>query len=141
MLCSIDETYLEQKSAFRILWTEEGNNIVVWFVAKHKDVSRLMKLIDDSKRRSARQLIPESLVAELHHEGLFPQTSARKEVLLDVFGNTPLKVYDVTLNTINDIATEAWTPKLHLTDEERDIVEGEGTTLVLGRSGTGRVGG
>ena len=33
---------------------------------------------------------------------------------------------------------ESWTPKLHLTDEERDIVEAEGTVLVLGRSGTGK---
>lgn len=136
----VDETYLEQKSGFRILWTEEGDSIVVWFVSKHKDVSRLMRLIDDSKRRSACQLIPESLVSELHDEGLLPTASSRKEVLLDMFGNTPLKVYDVALNTISDIASEAWSPKLHLTDEERDIVEGEGTTLVLGRSGTGKVG-
>ena len=36
----IDESYLENKGGgFRILWTEEGDRIVVWFIAKHK-VSR-----------------------------------------------------------------------------------------------------
>lgn len=32
----IYETYLENKSGFRILWTEEGGRLVVWFIAKHK---------------------------------------------------------------------------------------------------------
>jgi len=33
----IDESYLENKGGgFRILWTEEGDRIVVWFIAKHK---------------------------------------------------------------------------------------------------------
>lgn len=133
------ETYLEQKSGFRILWTEEGNNIVIWFVAKHKEVSRLMKLIDDSKSRSARQQLPASLVSELQNDYLLPQLASRKEVLLDVFGNTPMKIYDVNLTSIDEITRKEWTPKLHLTDEEREIVEGDGTVLVLGRSGTGKV--
>ena len=38
LLCSFtDESYLENKGGgFRILWTEEGDRIVVWFIAKHK---------------------------------------------------------------------------------------------------------
>ena len=131
------ETYLEQKSGHRILWTEEGNNIVVWYIAKHKQVSRLMQLIDNSKSRSARQHVPDSLVSELQNEGLLPKNEP-KEVLLDIFGNVPLKVYDVNFNTINEIKNDSWTPQLHLTEEERDIVEAEGTVLVLGRSGTGK---
>ncbi len=112
------------------------------FVAKHKEVSRLMRLMDDSKNRSARQQLPQSLVSDLEHEGLITrqQTQQKEDVLLDVFGNVPLKLYDVHLGSIEDIITkEAWTPTLHLTEEERDVVETEGTVLLLGRSGTGKV--
>ena len=136
---TIYETYLEQKSGFRILWTEEGENIVIWFVAKHKEVSRLMQLIDDSKSRTARQQLSESAISDLRNENLLPsQREAKKEVLLDVFSNVPLKLYDISYHSIDDIATELWSPKLHLTDEERDVVEADGTVLVLGRSGTGK---
>ena len=87
---TIYETYLEQKSGFRILWTEEGENIVIWFVAKHKEVSRLIQLIDDSKSRTARQHLSESVISNLRSENLLPsQGAAQKEVLLDVFGNVP----------------------------------------------------
>ena len=55
---TIYETYLEQKSGHRILWTESGNSLLIWYVAKHKNVSRLMSLIDDAESRSKRQLIP-----------------------------------------------------------------------------------
>lgn len=136
----IYETYLEQKSGHRILWTEEKDGkIVIWYVAKHKQVSRLMQLIDDSKSRSARQQIPQALISELQNESYTPsKNEPSREVLLDIFNNVPLKIYDVNFNTINEIAKESWTPKLHLTDEERDIVEAEGTVLVLGRSGTGK---
>lgn len=132
---SNSETYLEQKSGFRILWTEEGESIIIWFVAKHKEVSRLMKLIDDSKSRSARQQMPEALVAELQNDSPRP----RKKVMLDVFGNAPLKLYDFGSDSIDEITKKSWSPRLHLTDEERDVVEAEGTILVLGRSGTGKV--
>ena len=136
---TIYETYLEQKSGFRILWTEEGENIVIWFVAKHKEVSRLMQLIDDSKSRTARQQLSESVISDLRNENLLPsQREAKKEVLLDVFSNIPLKLYDISYQSIDDIATSSWSPKLHLTDEERDVVEADGTVLVLGRSGTGK---
>jgi len=136
---TIYETYLEQKSGFRILWTEEGDNIVIWFVAKHKEVSRLMKLIDDCKSRTARQQLPESVISDLQHEDLLPSHAKEKKgILLDVFGNVPLKLYDVNFHSINDITMESWTPKLHLTEEERDVVKATGTVLVLGRSGTGK---
>ncbi len=134
----IFETYLEQKSGHRILWTEERGSIIIWYIAKHKQVSRLMQLIDDSKSRSARQQMPATLVGELQHEGLLERNAPKKEVLIDIFGNVPLKIYDVNFNTINEITRDSWTPRLHLTDEERDIVEADGTVLVLGRSGTGK---
>ena len=134
----IFETYLEQKSGHRILWTEESGSIIIWYIAKHKSVNRLMQLIDDSKSRSARQQMPATLVSELQNEGLLHQDEPKKEVLIDIFGNTPLKIYDVNFNAINEIAKDSWTPRLHLTEEERDIVEADGTVLVLGRSGTGK---
>lgn len=136
---TIYETYLEQKSGFRILWTEEEDNIIVWFVAKHKEVSRLMKLIDDSKSRSARQQLSEEIISELQCDNLIPHSAQREGVLLDMFGNVPLKLYDMTFQSIDDMTMESWTPKLHLTDEEREVVEANGTVLVLGRSGTGKV--
>ena len=137
----IFETYLEQKSGFRILWTEEGDSIVVWFVAKHKEVSRLMRLIDDSKNRTARQRMSHELISDFRNENLVRQSTQKDGVLLDVFGNVPLKLYEATFHSINEITKDSWTPKLHLTEEERDIVETEGTVLVQGRSGTGKVSG
>jgi len=82
--------------------------------------------------------LPATLVSELQHEGLLQQNEPKKEVLIDIFGNVPLKIYDVNFSTINDITRDSWTPRLHLTGEERDIVEADGTVLVLGRSGTGK---
>ena len=113
---------------------------MIWFIAKHKEVSRLMQLIDDSKSRTARQQLPESVISELRNDNLLPsQRTAQKEgVLLDVFGNVPIKLYDINFHSIDEIATESWSPRLHLTDEERDVVQAEGTVLVLGRSGTGK---
>ena len=125
---TIYETYLEQKSGFRILWTEEGETIVVWFVAKHKSVSRLMQLIDDAKSRSARQQIPDHLIDQSD------QTRESDKILLDV-GNAPLKVYDISFHELDDITKASWTPHLHLTDEEKNVVEANGTVLLLGRSG------
>lgn len=137
---TIFETYLEQKLGFRILWTQEGTSIVVWFVAKHKDVSCLMRMIDDCKSRTARQQISQSLISDLQNENLVHQvTTQNNGVLLDVFGNVPLKLYEVKFHSISDIANDSWTPKLYLTDEERDVVEAKGTVLVLGRSGTGKM--
>jgi hypothetical protein len=137
----IFETYLEQKSGFRIIWTQEDNNIVVWFVAKHKEVSRLMRLIDDSKSRTARQQMSQELISNLQNEDLVHQSTQKDGVLLDVFGNVPLKLYEATFHGIDEITKDAWTPKLYLTEEERDVVEAEGTVLVQGRSGTGKVSG
>jgi len=50
----------------------------------------------------------------------------------------PLKVYDIGTAEIDNIAKKDWTPKLHLTKEEREVVEIRGTVLLLGRSGTGK---
>jgi len=132
----IYESYLENKSGFRILWTQEGDRIVVWFIAKHKNVSRLAKLIDDAKNRTARQQLPESFISELENGNSSAQP--KREVLLDALGNVPLKLYDVSFDSVSDIVKKSWTPQMHLTDEERKVVEAKGTVLLLGRSGTGK---
>ena len=150
------------------MWTQEGERIIVWFIAKHKvsmvqvlvnhfmishvsyilsfspfsasvkSVSRLAKLIDDAKNRTARQQIPQPLVDELNSADPATQASTKKEILLDPIGNVPMKLYDVALDSIDDIATTSWTPQMSLTDEERKVVEAKGTVLLLGRSGTGK---
>jgi hypothetical protein len=58
------------------------------------------------------------------------------DVKLDPIGNVPLKVYDI--ENVDDIVTDDWAPRMHLTREERDVVEAKGTVLLLGRSGTGK---
>ena len=133
----IYETYLEQKSGFRILWTERDDYLLVWYVAKHKSVSRLMRLIDDSKSRSDRQRMSIDEISELNDD--FPaDRDDEHEIFLDPLGNVPLKVYDIGTEDIDKIAKEDWTPALHLTEEERDVVETVGSVLLLGRSGTGK---
>eukprot|EP00980_Cylindrotheca_fusiformis_P000142 scaffold24_cov128-Cylindrotheca_fusiformis.AAC.15 len=49
-----------------------------------------------------------------------------------------MKVYEVALNDVGEVASGSWIPRLKLTDEERDVVESRGTVLLLGRSGTGK---
>lgn len=132
----ISYSTLEQKSGFRILWTLEGDTIVIWFVAKHKSVSRLMKLIDDSKSRSARQMMPSSVLAQLSDNS--QANGSQRRILLDI-GNAPLKVYDLNFGCLDDITKASWTPQMHLTEEERGVVQACGTVLLLGRSGTGKV--
>jgi hypothetical protein len=41
-------------------------------------------------------------------------------------------------NEIQEMETSRWLPPLHLTKQEREVVEKEGTVLLLGRSGTGK---
>ncbi|KAL9181777.1 hypothetical protein ACHAXT_012120 [Thalassiosira profunda] len=135
----IYETYLENRhGGYRILWTEEGGSIVVWFVAKHKSVSRYAELIDDAKNRTARQQLPQSFVSELESGGSEHQAPVKREILLDPIGNVPLKTYDVSFDSIDDLVDQSWTPQMHLTEEERKVVEAKGTILLLGRSGTGK---
>jgi hypothetical protein len=137
----IFETYLEQKSGFRILWTKASDgSLLVWNVAKHKEVSRLARLIDDADSRSRRQLesVTSLLKMEAGGETKTPETDGKARVLLDPFGNTPLKLYKLGFDEIEELNREDWQPRLSLTKEEDDIVKTKGTVLVLGRSGTGK---
>lgn len=127
----LNSTLCLQKSGFRLLWTEQGERITIWFVCPHQRVSRCMRLIDSAMRRSYQQ---QDVVKTSHGDS----SKHRARVQLDCFGNTPLKVYDIYSQHIEDIASPDWIPKLHLTEEERGVVEAKGTVLLLGRSGTGK---
>lgn len=128
----IYETYLEQKSGFRILWTEGAKEIImIWYVSSHDKVSRYMHLIDLAEKRRCRQNMTSfSSMPELQQDC--------EQIHLDPVSDTPLKVYEVRYDELEDMANVAWSPRLHLTIEEREIVENKGTTLLLGRSGTGK---
>jgi len=139
---TIYEIYLEQKSGFRILWTEKDNFILIWYVSNHKKVSHYMKLIDASNNRSDRNQTSISKIQGLDWNESISAVSndqlQNHHVFLDPCGNVPLKVYGVETDKIDDIIKPDWTPGLYLTDEEREVVETKGTVLLLGRSGTGK---
>ena len=134
---TIFETYLEQISGFRILWTTEGNNILVWYIAKHDAVSRLVERIDDSQSRSSRQLASAVHLIE-EEDAAVPDKKNAHRIILDPLENVPLKVYEVPVHNIGSINDKTWIPCLKLTDEERDVIETNGTALLLDRSGTGK---
>lgn len=143
---TIFETYLEQKSGFRILWTEDSKRgLLIWFVSSHERVSRNMERIDKAESRSTRQRTHavtnttavtevESLVGALvddGHDDLDPN-----QVLLDPRGDIPLRLYLLPVADINRMATTEWVPPLYMTQEERAIVEKDGTVsrqLVMAR--------
>jgi len=135
---TVFETYLEQKSGKRILWQIEGNNLLVWFVASHDNVSRLMKLIEDSQNRKHRRLTSGDELVQDKDSLAARRNTIEREAILNPLGNTPMKVYEVSLEDVNELASTSWVPKLRLTREERDVVETSGTVLLLGRSGTGK---
>ena len=132
----IFESYLEQKSGFRILWTKmSATDIRVWYVSKHDDVSRHVKLIDEAEKRSRRQLVGALEVDEVGNSDSF---TIGNDIMLDPKGNTPMKFYEVTYTNIDRLQDLAWHPPIYLTKEEREIVETNGTVLVVGRSGCGK---
>ena len=140
---TIYETYLEQKSAQRIMWTpvvEAGkHSILIWYVARHKEVSRLMALIDHAEQRQAKVFVSaaESLY-ENDQEANDIMVIDPEDILLDPNGDTPLKLHQVSADNIKKLANPYWEPPLRLTPQERFCVEKKGTVLVLGRSGTGK---
>jgi ankyrin repeat protein len=63
---AVFETYLEQKSGHRILWTEDlTDGLIIWFVTTHDRVSRMASLIDKAEQRSSRQLSSITQLTEL----------------------------------------------------------------------------
>jgi hypothetical protein len=51
---AVFETYLEQKSGDRTLWTEDlTDGLIIWFVTTHDCVSRMASLIEKADQRSS----------------------------------------------------------------------------------------
>ena len=140
---AIFETYLDQAhNALRILWTEirEGQGlrgILVWYVAKHKHVSRYMMQIDEAAMRLNRQ--PTSARALLQGDDSCQDVMLldRDTVLLDPMGSTPLKIVEADVSVLESKECLDSLP-LRLTSAEKAIVEKSGSVLLLGRSGTGK---
>ena len=135
------ETYLENKSGHRILWTQEPETgILIWYVSAHKKVSRYAALIDDSEKRSARPLTDAMEALDfVQQPSTVSLTFERGRVYLDPKKHVPLKLYDVQDEDMERLEGMAnWQPSLYLTPREREIVETPGTVCVLGRSGTGK---
>lgn len=137
---TIYETYLEQKSGMRILWTEEKEKVLIWYVTTHDKVSRTIGLIDTAESRGGRRLMSETGIAHLRELSPQDPQEQSERIHLDPMGNTPLKIYYVHLEEIPKFKSLSWRPPLYLTDQEQEIVENpHGTVLLLGRSGTGKV--
>ncbi len=157
--CIIWECYLEQKVAQRILFTEcrtknesDGSfkkSILVWYVAKHDNVSRCMCKIDEAEGRMNRQAFVStaSHLVENSEGGVNAQGTTKDgamilgndTILLDPNGNTPLKIHELPPAELDKLNIKNWDPPFRLTNDERKIVQTPGTVLVLGRSGTGKV--
>jgi len=153
------ECYLEQKVAQRILFTEcrtknesDGSfkkSILVWYVAKHDNVSRCMCKIDEAEGRMNRQAFVSSASHLVENgEGGVNTEGTTKDgamilgndtILLDPNGNTPLKIHELPPAELDKLNIKNWEPPFRLTNDERKIVQTPGTVLVLGRSGTGKV--
>jgi hypothetical protein len=138
---SIFETYLDQgRTALRILWTEvrERNGlrgILVWYVSKHKHVSKYMAQIDEASMRLNRQLSSaRSLFEGDEADALLLDGDT---VLLDPMGNTPLKIHEADVRQLASKELLDSLP-LRLTEAEKSVIGKSGSVLVLGRSGTGK---
>jgi hypothetical protein len=148
---AIWETYLDQKSGQRILWTEcetfnantaDGKpsiekGILVWDVAKHDSVSRLMRQIDRAEERSSEQLTSALTLFKEPKDDIL-QLDNENRILADPMGDAPLKLHLLYREDIRKLTSKEWKPRLHLTAEEIKVVEKDGTVLLLGRSGTGK---
>lgn len=144
----IYEAYLEQKVAQRILFTEcrtkdenDGKtttSILVWYVAKHDYVPRLMKQIDEAEARMNRQFTASASHLFDEEEG-GAMILENDTILLDPMANVPLKIHQLPSTDLDKLKMEKWKPPFRLTTDEKKIVQTPGTVLVLGRSGTGKV--
>ena len=113
----------------RIIWTQRGKDRMIWFVCKHDKISRCCELID----RSYDRVIRSDTFASIGGKEEEP------EMLANPISNVPLKIHAVEVDDLVRLLDDTdWTPPLHLTPTEQDIVSREGTVLLIGRSGTGK---
>lgn len=90
---------LKQKLGYCILWMEnEGDSLLIWYVAKYKAVLHLMSLLDDAENRSSHQLTAASTLLEISCQVNSTLTSddiVRNGSMLDPLGDTPLKLFEI----------------------------------------------
>ena len=60
------------------------------------------------------------------------------EVLLDPFGNAPMKLFEAKADELPASSVSKWSPPLLLSAKQREINSQKGSVLLLGRSGTGK---
>ncbi len=139
----IFEAYLDNKVGIRILWTEfratiGGSRFVgplIWYVSSHDKVSRYASLIVDSLNRVSRQA--KNRMYSWVDDGISMDLEP-DSVLLDPKGNVPLKLYEFPRHDLYRVTDADWTPALRMTSKEREVIELDGSVLLLGRSGTGK---
>jgi len=101
-------------------------------VSSHDYVPRRMKQIDRSYSKLA-----------THHvttvDAMDVLQLADDDVLLDPFGNAPMKLFVTTREEVSSLpAGSEWRPPLLLSRKQKEINSQLGTVLLLGRSGTGK---
>ena len=121
----------------RIIWTQRGNDRMIWFICKHDKISRCCELIDKSYDRVIRNEDHEQFGFKLKNQQ--ENDGDEPEMLANPIANVPLKIHAVEVDDLARLLVDTdWTPPLRLTPNEEDIVTREGTVLLLGRSGTGK---
>jgi len=130
---TIYETYVDQsKGGHRILWTEHGNQktVLIWHVVYHDAVSGKGERMNYATEDKIIRLLESATV-------LYGDNGTADLIFLDAETRVPLTVYDVPRGEVTKLACPDWKPHLALTEEEKNVVNTDGTVLLLGRSGTG----
>jgi hypothetical protein len=124
--------------------------LMIAYVSKHDDVSRHMRLINDSRKRMERH---QAAHQEEHSgDGAGARSGASwaaygedeedygEDHPLDPKKNVPWKIYRFPREQIEWLRYSDWEPPLKLSAEERSVVIGDSPNgvLLLGRSGTGK---
>jgi hypothetical protein len=76
----------------------EGDSLLIWYVAKYKAVLHLMSLLDDAENRSSHQLTAASTLLEISgqvNSTLASDDIVRNGSMLDPLGDTPLKLFEI----------------------------------------------
>lgn len=142
----IYETKLD--SGMRILWTQlrrqsEAPSLIIWFVSKHDDVSKYLRVMNDYFSRQKKMIVEIVLGGDNKTGRTKCETQGNKlelsedMTLLDPIGNSPLKIFTARRDQLGLICTSNFNGKLplRLSSMEKEVNKRIGTVLLLGRSG------
>lgn len=163
---TIFETYLEQKCALRVLWTEcweskdgEDDSTVegtaehgkAFTLAEkqkllmHKRLSLFIWGVERHKDVSAKVAKIDASLKKLnrtlvtyHDLGFSGTFFDGNTILINPVTNNPLKSYQLPRSEVGRLIESHYTPHLKMTASENKIVRTNGTVCILGRSGTGK---